>query len=513
MRLLRTVVIATALVAVPAASLAVAAGPAAAHEHPTQVELVSPAVVRVETYAEVSISLIEHGLRGEHIGLHQRTYTPLLAAGSGFAVNPTGGIVTSREVTDVDLKRAEVYAANQIFHEQYGGQAAPLPADPFTKHRIPGGSPANRIAERLQQCYTPNRTDSSGGCVIFTKRLVRVLPFVSSQKDFGNLEATVLAPKAGQPGDVVVLKVGASSMPTVRLGTSVKGTAFTVLGFTTVPSNGQSLRTPIGHFVQDGSTEVKRDEWYPAIVAGMGSGIAGGPLVGGQTGEVLGFLMRRPGGSASELTMVGPAAIKEALKAAQIEPRSGPTDAAYESALHNYKNKYYAASIPSLTQTLKLYPGHGLATEALAQANRKKGTAEDLTGRESQVAAPPANRVDWQRTVLPLAAAATALIVLALAIVLLRRRRRSPTVAAAEPGERASAGPDAHPATAVVHPPRRQDAAASDGAAFAAGRRGRLRRATCRRPGDQLPGVRHRGHTGADVLRPVRAAAGVGGRR
>ena len=160
MRPLRTAAIATTLIAAPAAVLAVTAGPALAHEHPTKVELISPAVVRVETYAEVSISLIEHGLRGAHIGLHQRTYTPMLAAGSGFAVDPTGGIVTSREVTDVDLRRAEIYAVNEIFRERYGA-AARLPANSFTRHRISGGDPTERIAERLQQCYTPNRTDTS----------------------------------------------------------------------------------------------------------------------------------------------------------------------------------------------------------------------------------------------------------------------------------------------------------------------------------------------------------------
>src|SRR5438105_13485124 len=85
-------------------------GPAAAHTHPTPIELDSPAVVRVETYAEVSISLIEHNQRGTHIGLTQRTYMPLLASGSGFAVDPSGGIVTTRKAIDVDLKRAEIYA-------------------------------------------------------------------------------------------------------------------------------------------------------------------------------------------------------------------------------------------------------------------------------------------------------------------------------------------------------------------------------------------------------------------
>ena len=39
--------------------------------------------------------------------------------------------------------------------------------------------------------------------------------------------------------------------------------------------------------------------------------------------------------------------------------------------MHNYKNKGYAAAIPSLNQTLKLYPGHALAAQALDVAKLK----------------------------------------------------------------------------------------------------------------------------------------------
>jgi hypothetical protein len=452
MRPLRTAVIATMLVAAPAVTVAVATGPAAAHKHPTPVELVAPAVVRVETYGEVSISLIEHNMKGAHIGLLQRRYTPQLAAGSGFAVDPTGGVVTSPEVTDVDLRRAEIYAANQIFHERYGDAAAPLPADPFTMHQIPGGAPSDQIAGRLQRCYRPNTTDSTGGCVVFSQRMVKVLPFVTSQKQYGDLQATVLAPPEGQPGDVVVLKVGASSMPTARIADSVQGAPFAVLGFSTPPSDERSLRKLEGHFTGDNTPALLHDTFYNTIVNNMDVGFAGGPVVG-ERGEVVGFLVRRPGGSPSDLSLVDPAAIRAALGTAKIAPHSGPTDSAYESALHNYKNKLYTAAIPSLAQTVKLYPGHALATEALTQATRKKGTAEDLTGRAPQAAPAPANDpMDFWRTVLLIAIAVIVLIALAVAIVLLRRRRRRST-------PKAAAGPPP-----VVMPGPRQSSSPASGA-------------------------------------------------
>ena len=529
MRLLRTVVIATTLVATPAVVLSIATGPASAHEHPTNVELIAPAVVQVETYAEVSISLIEHNRKGAHIGLLQQRYTPSLAVGSGFAVDPTGGIVTSREVTNVNLRRAEIFAVNQIFHQRYGA-VAPLPADPYTTHQIKGGAPADQIAERLQRCYQPNTTDHTGGCVVFSRRMVRVLPFVSNQKQYGNLQATVLTPEEGQPGDVVVLKVGASSMPAARLATSVQGAPFTVLGFTSVPSNEQSLRKLEAHFTAAGSTELKRDKWLTALAAAMGTGVAGGPVVG-ERGDVMGFLIRRPGGSPSDLTLVQPAAIRAALSAAKIDPHSGPTDSAYESAMHNYKNKLYTAAIPSLAQTVKLYPGHALATEALAQANRKKGTADDLTGRVPVAATTSEGDSLVRRAAVPLAVAAIALIVLAGVVVLLLRRRRRPGRRARRrarrragrrgsdsPGPRAAAVarastiarcPTFGRAATAVRPPWRRHDESTDRAALAAG----LCSRACRRHGGHLPGVQQSGRAGADVLRPVRAAAEVGGRR
>jgi hypothetical protein len=430
MRPLRFATMAAAALTASATALVVSAGPAAAHTHPTPVELIAPAVVRVETYAEVNISLIEHGLRGAHIGLLQQTYTPMLAVGSGFAVDPSGGVVTSPKVINVDLRRAEIFAVNQIFNKRYGARA-PLPADPYATHRIVGGDPADRIAERLQQCYRPNTTGDSGGCVVFSQRRVRVLPFVTSQQEFGNLDATV---QQTRQADVVVLKVGASSMPAARLATTVRGAPFAVLGFTTTPSDAQSLSKLEGHFIKDGSIELKRDEWYPALVAGLGKGIVGGPVVG-ERGEVIGFLVRQPGSSASsDLAMIDASKIRAALSEATIAPHSGPTDSAYERALHNYNNKLYKASLPDLQQTVKLYPGHALATVALAQATRKQGTAEDLTGRATATAAQPTS-VDFWRTVLPLGIAGVALIALVVAIVLLllRRRRRRAGGAAPAP--------------------------------------------------------------------------------
>src|SRR5919202_6927742 len=122
MRFLHACFRAAVLAAGSAVVVVATGGPAVAHEHPTPIELDAPAVVRIQTYVRVSISLIEHNQRGIHIGLVQRTYMPLLASGTGFAVDPTGAVVTAPKVIEVDVRKAEIYAVNQVFNERYGAE-------------------------------------------------------------------------------------------------------------------------------------------------------------------------------------------------------------------------------------------------------------------------------------------------------------------------------------------------------------------------------------------------------
>ncbi|MFG1926320.1 trypsin-like peptidase domain-containing protein [Cryptosporangium sp. NPDC048952] len=361
-------------VGVTALTLGIAT-PAEAHKHPTPVELISPAVVRIMTYGKVSISLIEHNFRGStgnDISLVQRSYQPLLATGSGSVVNPSGTIVTSPTVTGVDLNRAAIFAVNKIFNERYG-DGAPMPADPYAKAK-PSANTSDVVSKRLQRCYSGNTTDETGGCVIFTQAVVTVQPFVADQKQFGDLPAEVVYPTAGKKSDVAVLKVGASSMPSVVLGSSADEVeAVSSLGFTNTPGDEKSLKLTQAHFTKKGSGLVRpNDDYLAQLKTGFTSGMSGGPVVS-EKGEVVGFLAQ----SGNDIKLVGPDAISEALAAVGVEPERGPTDLTYENALHNYNNQLYTAAAPNLEQVLKLYPGHALATEKLATAQQRKGTSAD----------------------------------------------------------------------------------------------------------------------------------------
>ncbi|TQS46297.1 zinc ribbon domain-containing protein [Cryptosporangium phraense] len=351
------------------------ASPAQAHKHPTPVQLISPAVVRIMTYGKVSISLIEHNFRGStgnDISLVQRSYEPLLATGSGAVVNPSGTIVTSPTVTGVDLSRAANFAINKIFNERYG-DGAPMPADPYSKAK-PSGNTSDVVSRRLQRCYQGNTTDETGGCVIFTQAVVVVQPFVADQKQFGNLPAEVVYPTGGKKAPVSVLKVGASSMPSVVLGSSSADVeAISELGFTNTPTDEKSLKIVQAHFTKKGSgVERPNDDYQAEVNAGFTNGLDGAPVVS-EKGQVVGFLTK----SGSQVKLVGPDAVADALSAVGVTPERGPTDLVYENALHNYNNGLYSAAAPNLAQVLKLYPGHALATEKLAVANQRKGTSAD----------------------------------------------------------------------------------------------------------------------------------------
>jgi hypothetical protein len=430
------------LAAVTAAEL-VAMPNASAHTHPTPTEKAAPAVVFVETRARVDIALIEHNRLGRHIGLVQRTYSPVLAAGSGFAVDPSGVIVTSGAIISPDMAPAEVYAVNQLFHDRYGANA-PIPADPFTQHRIPDIAD-DPVGSRLSVCYIPNTTNGDGGCVVKVTPEYRVYPYVSSQQKFGDLSADLISPRPGSTADVALLRIGASSMPTVNLGQSVAGAeAISVLGFTSVPTAAHPLVQIDAHLVQKGATTIRPADFTPKLINGLRAGVRGGPVVA-EGGQVIGFMSSPLQGAGQAQTgsptLVTASAIQSALQKALVTPHRGPVDVDFEAAMHNFKNAGFAASIPSFQDALSLYPGHFLASTNLEIAKAKQGTTPTAGSTQTTAVAPSGRKSStawvWSLIVLALLAA----LVLGT-LLLVRRRRRRPYDAGAGESGKAPVPPD-----------------------------------------------------------------------
>ena len=430
-----------------AALLLPGAGPAGAHEHPTPTERAAPGVVFVEAGADVEVSLVEHlqsDPGGVHIRIIQSTGTPVLASASGFVVDPTGSVVTSGAITAFDAEKAAVYAINQAFQSRYGAEA-PLTGDPFTRQQI--GDPAtNRLQQRLDACYPPHTTNDAGGCVVRVTPTYTVYPYVSSQEEYGQLEAELLPQSTS---DVAVLRVrGASGMPTVDLGESTEGaTALAALGFEGIPGAQYQQRTINAHLAETGGTVFKTenlDEKETAasidLAAALQTGFRGGPLVA-ESGRVVGFAVPDAASGpppAAPGRLVDAGAIREVLTEAGITPRQGPVDTSFERASHAFKNGGFAAAIPNLEDTLELFPGHALAAANLAEAQRNvaagtPGAAPPAEGSSGATGTEAGAGFPWT---LLLSGVAAVLVLAAVALIVLRRRR-----AASGPSGAARVGP------------------------------------------------------------------------
>ena len=435
--------------------LAVGVPSASAHTHPTPIERAAPAVVYVEARAVVQVALIEHHQAGDsfgvHIGVVQSAWNPVLAAGSGFVVDPSGVIVTTAAIVAPSLDRAEVFAVNEAFRQRYGA-AAPLPGDPFARHHI--GGVGDRNEQRLRACYPPQVTNDSGGCVVRATLDFVVYPYVTSQQRYGALHAELLP---GASRDVAVLRVrGANGMPTVPVAESAAGAkALGVIGFTGIPGVAHRLLEVNQHLAQTGSgllrtTGLDAGDVRDAarLQQGLRSGLAGGPAVA-ERGQVIGLLPGpAPAGSRAPV-LVGVVAIRQVLDSAGVKPHGGLVDNSFEAAMHLFKNSAYAASIPNFKKAIELFPGHFLATQNLAVAQEHVAAGGGVpppaaTGAVGGSTSAGAGLPGWVWVVLVVG---VLVVVVVLLLVLLRRRQG---VSTSVVGGGSVSGPGGGPRGSVV---------------------------------------------------------------
>ena len=430
---------------------------ASAHVHPVPKDLTGPGVVYIESGYHVEIALIEHGIRTSHINLIERSYDPVLLRGSGFVVDPSAVIVTSGAMATPDAQAAKNYAVNKIFQATYGDFRPP--ADLFTQNAISpsvGASPDDYTeANRLKGCYR-ERTNTAGGCVITITKKITVYPYVTNQDLYGRLDATVLTP--GSTADIALLRVSAGSMPTVNLAVSTAGVYHLgVLGFDGIPGKSHPVLAFKAHLDKVGGTTLKAaiDDnkvfglITPQVLSG---GLQGGP-VAAELGQVIGFVSPPPQTSgqpgAGSPRLIRTDAVLAALTKQHVTPVRGPGDGNFESAMHKFQNKGYAASIPGFQNALSVYPGHFLAAQNLAVArdNVKKGQGGPVVQTAAGPGAAGSHQSGAAHWWIWLVLGVVLLMAAAVGAALLIRRRRTPP-----------AGP---PAPSPPRPPQPVGAAAA----------------------------------------------------
>jgi hypothetical protein len=419
------------------------------HTHPTAIERAAPAVVFIEAKAHVEVTLVEHeqlpDKQGSHVHVFQYSSDPVLDTASGFFVEPNGTVVTTGALLRQRLTPGEFFAVNQAFAKRYP-QRATWPANLSTRQHI--GARTDRLEQRLQACYSGRQSlPDAGGCVISSRLNFVVHPYVTSQATDGNLPAEQLRQSTK---DVGLLRVHTNGVPTVRLAPPVATDyALDVLGFIGIPGAVSTVPDPkntnphgehdiVQHFAKPGGPVLKSVGLAPAEAEGsamlrqqLGKGVEGGPVVDGgkdptSGGRVIGLIPGPAPPAQPVPTLVGATTILSVLQSAGVENKPSLTDAQFEAAMHHFKNKEYAASIPLLTNTLKQFRGHALAAAdlAIAKDQVKKGMGSPNTTPPAATNDTSGSASSSRRQLLTVGLTAAALVALVVLGLTLRQRER-----------------------------------------------------------------------------------------
>ena len=450
-------------------AMALGISTAQAHSHPTPIERAAPAVVFIEARAHVEVTLIEHDLfpdkHGIHVHVFPYTSDPLLDTASGFFVNPSGTVVTTGALLRQNLDKGEVWAINQAFAKRYPKQAR-LPADPFVRQHI--GPRTDRIEQRLQACYPPHLSlQDAGGCVVRRSATYVVHPGVTDQRTYGNLPAE--PDTKHSTTDVGLLRVRSNGVPSVIIAPPLPtDRPMDVLGYVGIPgpvptvpdpknTNPHGMLDIAQHFIKghvpllqytgltadeaDGSAMLKQQ---------LGKGVEGGPVVDGgkdanSGGQVIG-LFPGPAPSGQPVpTLVSATAILGVLKSAGVPNQTSLTDTQFEEAMHHFKNKEYAASIPFLEATLRQFRGHALAAADLATAKAQVAKGLGSPTMTPATATRPVASQSSSGTGLLVGGLVVAVVAALVALGLALRQRRRGRHDAGKAAPKPATGPPAAP--------------------------------------------------------------------
>ena len=358
----------------------VAVTPALAHEHPSGItDLVTPAVVRIEATAKIKVTLLDHIGELLHV---ERSYEVPIGTGTGTVVNPEGALVTLTRVVKNDLD-LEVYAANKIFAAHH---KVKIPAD-FERHTLKD----DQLNHHLQECYPPKQPTAT--CIFDVTTDLKVFPNITPADKEG-FKAEIVR-TGDKPDSPAVLRPvgradGGAGLPTAPLATvapTKDASPVAVAGFTGRPAANLPETVDIGHLRAGGAGESGRQFRDPEskvnepekLGALVDRGLLGGPVIEDKKGEVVGLLV----GGGKDARMIGIREVTKALAEADVAPRRGPIDAAFEQALTRFHTHYYGAAVPAFQRVLDLYPGHTVAAAHLKTSQQKRGTAEDAGTKES----------------------------------------------------------------------------------------------------------------------------------
>ncbi|MEW6059913.1 MAG: trypsin-like peptidase domain-containing protein [Actinomycetota bacterium] len=395
------------------------------------VTLASPAVVFVDTSVRIHVRLIYQNPNAvSGLGSLDRTYFFDYATGSGFVVSPDGVVVTASHVVEPDQQSMRNYAANRLVLEGYGYSYPSASSSPFDQYTLP----VRFQNQLLQQCY-------KGVACTF-----RITPIetVYSAVDIAQMQlpkgmpARVLASTGFKNTDVAILQVNGSNMPTVELADTATdlsaGDEVVALGFpgTSRDALETGVTEPNKAFGRVSNVRPQGTSNLIEVDANIQRGMSGGPVVD-DSGKVVGlisFSLIQSSGESGAKYLRTVDDIKATLADAGVAASRGTVDEVFAGAMELFWGNHFTAAVPEFNKVLALYPGHPLATEGLADAQAKAGTAEDIPVAEPSPTSTGGGEGFPVWAIGAIAAVAVAAILL---VMLTRRKRPAPAVAAVSP--------------------------------------------------------------------------------
>jgi len=344
-----------------------------------------PGVVFISTYYK--FDLIIQSSSG-YADLAGKTYTiEAGATGSGFVINPDGYILTNGHVVNIPEKQLVTYGlesiSNQLISDiitiEYQKENGVAPTESELNTAVPaaienlGGQ--DNLVKNLYASYLAGQVkldNSIRGVYIQQGEFVsgKKVPVENGIKaDVRYTDFTGFADDGEVIGkDIAILKVSATSMPTVLLGnssTTQMGDNIYILGYpsaatfqdflgkesqlepTMTTGSISSLKS-----MKDGSQIIQTD-------AAISYGSSGGPAFNSK-GEVIGIasmVATEQGEQKFGFSYLRPINIaKEFLNEQNISSIQGPTDLHYKNGINYFEKNQFKNAIKELETSLRLYP-------------------------------------------------------------------------------------------------------------------------------------------------------------
>lgn len=340
---------------------------------------------------------------------------------SGFVVSPSGYIVTAGHCVDDSLDHGARWDAILFGVDEW----------------VDRGWATSGEADDLLDIAYGNWLVEGEGAGTPPERTVFVAHgrAVSGLATGAGWSARVVEVMSLSDGDVALLKVEASDLPTIQIGGAVTLTIGTpVLSVGYPASSGLVTDQSLEPTFKDGTISSRRtrgDGVLPVyeVSAALTGGMSGGPAIN-HAGDVIGVNSFSVEGEPQPFNFLTPASlVSEMLTRNGVSNEPGPIDGLYRDALDAYFAGNYSDAMAGFDQVLDRVPSHQQAQDYRSQAARLRTDEpppiEDEVGPEPAEVAAAAGAADEGRPWLLLGSIGAGVLVVAAAAGLLFMRRRS----------------------------------------------------------------------------------------